>query len=603
MCLLLSFVANAQQKDSSGLKSAIMDNNIFKFAMNAITKSDNGNQPDVLQQKMEKPFLPFDGKGIRSVSVIRYGFEKTFADTSNNIVYFGTKLLNSLHRNSREWVIRDNLFFKEKQTLDAYLLADNERYLRSLGFIQDVRIIVKPIANQPDSVDIVVISKDVFSISAGLNQLTPEKFRGKISDDNLAGMGQKLQVSLLLEKDRQPVMGYDIQYSKINIAGSFINGTVGYTSINRALAEGDQNEHGWYMRLERPLPYASALFAGAIGMNSYESSNNYGKPDSLFYSYKYHGYNIWLGHNMGAKQFLRNKSLQNRYFLSARYFNTHFKEIPYQFADSFDVDFNSKQALLGQFTFFRQRFYRTNYILDFGNTEDAPYGYNIAVVGGWYKQWYLSRPYGGIDANRYMVGKKGQLMQYYLRAGAFLHAGELQDAGVLVGAGMYSRLFLYRNLKIRQYFNFSYTRQFNRTALMPLRIDNDFGLQDFNIREITGMQRISFKSETSFYLRAKLLGFKFAPFVFGNAVLLTPEQKRESIQNLYLGLGGGVRTRNQNLVFGTMELRAIYFPRTDGMGNAFKIGINTNIRFRYNTTYVKAPDIVHLNADPDNKIN
>jgi len=37
---------------------------------------------------------------------------------------------------------------------------------------------------------------------------------------------------------------------------------------------------------------------------------------------------------------------------------------------------------VGQFTFFRQDFYKTNYIYGFGTTEDVPQGYNVAVTFG-----------------------------------------------------------------------------------------------------------------------------------------------------------------------------------------------------------------------------
>ena len=87
--------------------------------------------------------------------------------------------------------------------------------------------------------------------------------------------------------------------------------------------------------------------------------------------------------------------------------------------------------MLAQFTFFKQEYYKTNYIFGFGTTEDIPYGYNIALTCGWYKQSYLSRPYAGVDANRYMVYNKGDIVQYFLSAGTFLNKGKWQDAGML----------------------------------------------------------------------------------------------------------------------------------------------------------------------------
>ena len=182
-----------------------------------------------------------------------------------------------------------------------------------------------------------------------------------------------------------------------------------------------------------------------------------------------------------------------------------------------------------------------------------------------------------------------------------MNHGQLQDAGVLAGTSIYSRLFLYKNVKIRQHFNFSYTQLFNRVGLDPLSINNNFGLRFFHSDSIRGDQRISLYSETFFFLKYKVFGFKFAPFAFGDITLIRPENESFSKSTAYYGLGGGVRTRNENFVFGTIELRAIYFPRKVDQ-NSFKLTITTNIRFRVNSSYVSAPDIVQVNNDNENNI-
>ena len=167
---------------------------------------------------------------------------------------------------------------------------------------------------------------------------------------------------------------------------------------------------------------------------------------------------------------------------------------------------------------------------------------------------------------------------------------------------MFSRLFVYNKLKLRQYFTVSYTKQFNRVALDPLRIGNTFGLRHFGSDSAMGDQRISLHSETFFFLDYKLFGFKFSPFGAGDLSVLTPEQERFSKSGFYYGLVGGIRTRNENLIFGTIELRFIYFPRKVEQSNSFKLLFTSNIRFRYNSSYVKAPDIIQVNNDNNDTI-
>jgi hypothetical protein len=450
-------------------------------------------------------------------------------------------------------------------------------------------------------VDVYVITKDLFSLTGELNDLSTTKFKGKIADANVAGMGQRVQLTTLWEKDRRPGFGYELLYSKNNIANTFINATAIYSKIKNDLTYNKESETGWLISFERPLVSQYSHMAGAISVGHNASANTYQKPDSLFYQYHYDLYDVWLGYNLGIKTFPKNKEFKNRFFLSGRYFNYHFDNRPIQVITPYNFRYDNKQAMLAQFIFFRQNFYKTNYIFGFGTTEDIPYGYNMSFTTGWYKQNDMKRAYIGIDANRYLASDRGFFTQLFLRTGGFLNGGKIQDGGVLVGGSMFSPLFNYRNIKIRQYARVSYTKQFNRVGLDPLKINNPFGLRYFGSDSAMGDQRISFHSETFFFLRYKVFGFKFAPFAFADVAALTPEEQNFSKTDFYYGLGGGVRMRNENLVFNTVELRVAYFPRKINE-EAFKITLAANIRFRYNSNYIKAPDIIQLNNDDVNNI-
>jgi len=548
--------------------------------------------------------MPYEGKVIRHIIVKAYGFEQTFTDTSKRLQYFGTKLLNQAHRKTRDWVVRNSLFIKENTVLNPFKLADNERLIRSLNFIQDARILVNFLPDNEDSVDLVVVVKDLFSIGGALNSLgvAPTSVRGNVSEANFLGMGQRIQGGVILEQTRNPTFGYQLLYSKANIGRSFVNATLSYTQINGDLFDGTPDEQARFIRLDRPLYAPYAHLAGGFTMGDFQSFNRYNHPDSLFYKYHYQVHDGWLGWNLGGDRFLSNTSVRDRKFVSLRYFRNHFYQTPDQIGDKFNFRFNDREAVLGQFTFFRQDFYKTNYIYGFGTTEDVPQGYNVAVTSGWYKQLHLERPYAGVDANSYVVTRKGGFIQYFLRSGAFLHQGQVQDASVLVGSSYYSPLFLFKHVKIRQYINLSYTRQFNRVGIDPLTINNVFGLRYFSGDSTFGAQRMTFHSETTFFLNYKLLGFKFAPFAFGDLSLLTPDNAKFDKSSLYHGLGAGMRARNENLIFQTIELRAVWFPRKTEQNSSFKIMLNTGIQFRYNSTYVKAPDVIYLNTDGLNSI-
>ena len=141
----------------------------------------------------------------------------------------------------------------------------------------------------------------------------------------------------------------------------------------------------------------------------------------------------------------------------------------------------------------------------------------------------------------------------------------------------------------------SYTHQYDRVTQAPLQINNFYGLRGFLSDSAYGTRRLSMQLETSFYLKFKLLGFQFAPFPWGDLSLLTPENAPYSATKLYTALGAGIRGRNENLVFETIELRAYFFPVAPNNMRGFKVIINSNIRYRYASNYITAPDLVQLN--------
>ena len=56
-----------------------------------------------------------------------------------------------------------------------------------------------------------------------------------------------------------------------------------------------------------------------------------------------------------------------------------------------------------------------------------------------------------------------------------------------------------------------------------------------------------------------------------------------------------MRARNERLVFETIELRAYFFPIAPTNMKGFKIILTPNVRFRYTSNYINAPDVVQLN--------
>jgi len=570
-------------------------NNILRQAVNSVEKTPDNSSFKYLNSKSEDPFKPYQGKIIRKIRVNSYNFDQTLKDTTRHDKSGAASLGKKLHTKSKDFVIYNDLFIRENMPLNPYKLADNERYLRTLSYIHDARIVVRSLQNNPDSVDIDVFTVDLFSLaggfsSNGLNHVIFDEY-----ENNLGGMGQRLDVTQLYDYSRHPDFGYGITYTKENIAHTFINGS-GQISTMSGNPITSEEESVRTLSLSRPLVSPYTKVAGGITLSNDVNYNLYNAPVVDFYKYKYDYFDVWGGYNVGIGKLTATvNSIRDRRFLSFRYYNRDFRQLPAQ-VSSFNPVFNSTSAALAQMTFFRQDYYRTQYIYGFGTTEDLPYGYNVNVTAGWHRQLNLERFYSGVNLNQYIATNNGDFIQLYAKTGGFLYKGKIQDGALLLGATAYSRLMFWNTTKIRQYLNLSYSCLNSITTYAPLRLNNYFGVNGFLTDSAQGNKRLSLQAETYFYVKFNVWGFHFAPFPFVDLSLLKPIGKDFDQSNLYSSFGGGVRMRNENLVFETIELRAYYFPVTPDNMKGFKIVLNSNLRYRYTSNLIAEPDILQLNS-------
>lgn len=556
--------------------------------LKSITRKQASNP--TVAVRSEDAFIPFEGKIIRKIDIRHIGFDKTVYDTTRNIKNMVTRVGNALHSNSKEWLIRDNLFIRENRPLNPYRMADNERYLRDLDFILDAKFYVVPLKNK-DSVDVIVLTRDVFSLGASFNPSGTTRTKFRIYDSNLAGAGQRLEFNGVVEPARVPPFGYETIYRKNSIGGSFINATFGYTQLNTGSSYGLENEIAYYARLDRPLVSPYTRFAGGVEISNNWSQNFYRAPDSIFRSYRYVVNDFWAGYNIGVRNNTRDRS---RHFVAIRAFEQHFARPPLQSEEKLNPIYNNRTFVLGGLTFFKQNFYTASYIYGFGRTEDVPYGHNASVYVGWARQMGVQRPYLGIEAEKSIVTPHNEFYTVGFRAGGFQNKG-LEDGVLLMYGSLMSRLIAYRELLIRQSFSVDYTRLVHQRTLLPLDINDTYGLRYFRTDSLSGRTRFHISTETLAFTPASLLGFRMAPFVSGEMAMIDVHNKSIFYDKPYFGFGGGLRTRNENLVFGTIEFRFTYFPRTVLNMNSFVFRISSNLRVKYSASFVKRPDFVLYN--------
>lgn len=596
---LIPSLLSAQEKDSVNVPgdttkagqiiNDIKESKLSKRILKSITRKRTSNP--VAAVKSEAAFMPYNGKIIRKIIIRHIDFQRTVYDTTKNIKNTVTRIGNNLHSTSKDWVIKDNLFIRENKPVNPYKLADNERHLRDLDFLLDAKFYIIPLRVSPDSVDVVVLTRDVFSLGGTINPTNPSRTRLRLYDANLGGWGQRLQFNGLIEPDRNQNFLYEFLYKKNSIGGSFINGTVGYTQLNTGSSYGKEEEKAYYIRFDRPLVSPYTRYAGGIEFSRNWSENFFNINDSLFRDYRYVINDFWVGYNIGANS----NNDRSRQFVAIRAFDQHFTRIPLFLREEEERLYNDQTFVLASATFFKQDFYTARYIYGFGRTEDVPYGHNISLTMGWTRQKGIERPYIGLEGEKSLVTRLGEFYTVGVRAGGYTNEG-LEDATILVSGSLTSRLIPRGEFLLRQSIRLDYTRVFNQTPTSaPLDINDEFGLQYFRADSLLGTKRFHLHSETLAFTPWELLGFRFAPFAFGEIAMIAGSGKSIFSDKPFFGFGGGIRTRNENLIFGTVELRVIYYPRTIEDISSFNIRVTSNLRIKYTGGFVRAPGFVRYN--------
>ncbi|MBV9988449.1 MAG: hypothetical protein JO301_12280 [Chitinophagaceae bacterium] len=575
-----------------------------KGLLGKIGRSLSVNNPDPAlpedgAEKNEAAFTPYRGKLIRYIFIQKISFDKSVNDTGKVVRNIFSDIGEALHTTTAKRVVLNSLFFSEGDTLYPALLADNERYLRQLSYLQDARITVRETELDPKVVDVIVICKDVFPIGGSMDAGSAKSLSFEVNDDNLFGTGNRVQVQHFFDMDRRPRYGFGAEFLKRNWNGSFFNLAIGYQTQAPAYNSGRREEKTAYINGELPLvsPYHS--WTGAFEIATHSTQNVY-LPDSLYnsdFKYNYRLLDGWIGHNIGArKQLKENFKSRFRKLISVRGIHRTYFAMPDIVKNNYNINYSNLVSILGAFTIFEQDYYHTNFLYGFGRNEDVPEGFNLSFTGGWSNRNNVSRPYAGFSYERSYFSRGKDYWSYALRLGAYYNNARIEDISFLTSFDFFSKLRpLGGHWYLRHFVSGSITQLINTVQNEPLRLSSDYGIPQLNDPELKASTRATINAESVFYNTWKFLGFSFAPFVFTNVTYLKPIGRQLETGDIYTAVGGGVRTRNENLVFGTMELKAFYYPRTTGSLPPWNITFNTDLRFRYVSQLVKRPDFVIVN--------
>lgn len=567
------FYQNLKEKTSSNrVTKKLTDLFLLSPSKQTLEIADAGKSSDFA-------FQEFDGKTIRNirfkhVDMLEGSVQDTSRSSSSEISLFA----NKYHYDTREWVLKSNLNIKPGHEFDPFIISDNERLLRQLLYVEDAKIYVKLVA-ESDYVDLIIVIKDRISwgFQASYNDLN--QFRFEVFNRSVAGIGRYGSFGYYYNSNSNPINGYEFKFGGQNSLKTITNWEFNISDY------WDRKDIGLNVQKEFVTPQVK--WGGGLEIRTITDSTIVldGDTERDRY-YKLYTKDIWIG-----RSFLIYKNQERRNIvISARILDNHFDFRPPVAIDSNEIYFN-RTFVLGQLSYAKQKFIKSNYVLGFGISEDIPIGYRISLLAGKDFNEFYEQNYFGMQ---YFWSK------YIKKRGYFLVSTQLGGfANDVIKTGVFGANFSYytpiTNLgKLARYKNRTFLQMgyINGIRQPPARnLTLEGRIRDINGNGIEGDRAKFLRIESVLFTPWYFYGFRFAPFMYGSISSISDNRTIPEAHN-FQSFGLGMRLKNESLVFNTFELRATRFLLAPNDTNDFVISISVSAPITFDNIFKYKPKLI-----------
>lgn len=469
-----------------------------------------------------------------------------------------------------DYIIRNILGIKKGDTLNPFEVAESERYLRSQPYIEDVRIV--PIKSRSGGVILEVLKKEAFPYALSLSIKDYNAFNLGLKNKNFARIGGDFQNYLITDGDYDPAFGY--------------RGSLGFNNIGRTYhgvrVYGEMTPVRDQIGISIGRNFVVRSIRNAWGMDLVGQDDLITLDDTLDFRLKHHSEDLWYGH-----AFHSNENEAQSIYLTSRFNRKRYIHRPEVSFDS-NTAYHNEDLLLGALVYRDLRYYRSRMIYSFGVTEDVPYGFIFHFTGGYAFAEFLERPYFDV---RFGVANYVPHVGYFsgsMQISSYVREKAPEDVSMQFRMFYYSPLMSIKRSRLRILCRADYSQRTHTLRYSELKLNER--VRYYGDTDNEGFVRTSLRMEPILYLPWNLIGFRFAPFTFTDIAFLADSPDLLTADDLYWGFGGGVRIRNESLVFNTVEIAGGYYPPTGDKDARFRFSLSTSTQTLFKVFSVGKPD-------------
>ena len=528
----------------------------------------------------------FQGKVIRNVIIIRespfdiplHGDSINFF-SQENLKSFG----NFLHVNTRTFVIRGLLLFRQHDKFDVLTIQESERLIRSQAYIDRSSIFGIATPNS-DSVDVVVNVKDAFSLLPE-GHLSTSRIGLGIRNINFLGLGHSVHANWTW-RFSEGLNNYQYDYTVPTINSTFINTGIIY---RRNFADSSYIKQ---FSINRPFYSSLAKWAGGISIAQQRENGNILLPETaeiVDLSLKYNSQDYWGAYSLRIKNRNYEKSLTQNVIFSARFYQINYLDRPREY-DPTNI-YTRENLYLAGIGFSERRYKRDKFIFRYGFVEDVPIGQLYNLIGGFQNKNGKNRLYLATQLSRGRYFRSG----YYsgtIEYGSFFNKFRVEEGVVTTSVTYFTPLIEFGGWKLRQFVKPQFMFGINRLETDKVYLNNYFGIDGFS-NEIFGTQKFVCNFQTQLFPPWDIWGFKIGPYFLYSLGMLGNKKDGFSKSSVYSLFGLGFLVRNDRLVFNSFEFSVSFYPYIPGDGHhIFKFNSYNARNFGISDFDVRKPDMV-----------
>lgn len=543
--------------------------------------------------RLVEPFIHQKGKIIRAINIKVFDpFGYSVNDTARKPESKLEQLGDNVHVKTKKFLIRNQLLFQNGDSLDPLAVSESERILRRVPYINDALITVQSVSksktrHEPDSVDILVLVQDIWSIipESGLDPTRPNL---DILDRNFLGLGTSIYQEMAY-KFSDKSLYLKGEYGLFNFRKSFLQTNLIYTVSPMV------NNLG--IDFERPFFSPLTLWAG--GFSAIRTATYFQRyPDSTLTSKQYpilfDKIDGWLGKSWQLKKGSAWNRRVTNVIAGGRIVQTNFLYRPKKEVDTFFQNTDQTLILLS-LGISKRQFFKEKYLYRFGANEDVPIGFSIqALAGRQHRELQSTQYYSGLS---FSVGNFNKNLGYFalqLSYGNFYNKSDFNRGVIKANIHYFSNLLISRKWALRQFASIQTTFGLNRAGFEYITL-NGGQMYGFNSSTLKGQSKAILNLETVLYTPFNILGFRLAPVLFIGLGKIGDDFNGLINSRIFQAYTIGLLVRNENLVFKSFELSIGIYPYLPGGNDGYRLNPVTSYRWKVQDFDLPKPDVVLYN--------